>query len=138
VAFALASAECPPPELISRADRVTVTLPWGSLLRGVLGLDGAVARGLVSLACPGAAIVVLAAPSDRDIAAIGVGLGLALDRTRMAAAWQAAGGELTSLRPATIEEILATGSTWAKRLGLTRIGSERSAWSMEARRVPTA
>jgi hypothetical protein len=39
--------------------------------------------------------------------------------------------ELCGLRPASVDEIQATGSTWARRL---RIGRERAAWRLELRR----
>ncbi len=41
--FVVASAEALPPELDGVADLVTIHLPWGSLLRGALALDEAVA-----------------------------------------------------------------------------------------------
>ena len=48
--FVAASAERPPPELAGVADLVTATLPWASLLEGVLGRDPVVAGGLAGLA----------------------------------------------------------------------------------------
>jgi 16S rRNA (adenine(1408)-N(1))-methyltransferase len=137
-AFALASAECPPAELADRADLVTVLLPWGSLLRGVVGRDDVVTAGLVILARPGARIEMLVAPSDRDRAATAMSpvLDAARERTRIEAAWSRAGAELVSLRPAATEGIAASGSTWAKRLGLTRPGADRAAWRLVARRCP--
>jgi hypothetical protein len=38
---------------------VTVQFPWGSLLRGVLGVDGPVLENLVRIAAPGATLTVL-------------------------------------------------------------------------------
>ena len=43
VRFILAAAEAPPPALAGIAGLVTVRFPWGSLLRGCLGEDTAVA-----------------------------------------------------------------------------------------------
>ena len=51
--FVVAAAETPPPELARLADEVTITLPWGSLLDGVLGHDDRVAAGVASLVAPG-------------------------------------------------------------------------------------
>ena len=50
--FVVAAAEAPPPELHGLADLVTITLPWGSLLRGALALDDAVAAGIARLVAP--------------------------------------------------------------------------------------
>jgi hypothetical protein len=117
---------------------VTITLPWGSLLRGVVGQDRPVAAGLARIARPGADIVALLAPADRDAPAASVSLASAADRATIVAAWETAGAELVSLRPATPEEIAATGSTWTKRLGLTRpegpTTADRSTWRLELRR----
>ena len=101
--------------LAAHADLVTVTFPWGSLLRGVLGLDPAALAGVATLACPGGRLRVLASvvPSD-GIAGIDC-----LDETtepEIRAAWRAAGLVLTSFRPATADEVEASGSTWARRL----------------------
>ena len=67
-------------------------MPWGSLLRGVLGLDGVALRGVASVVAPGGRVEMLASvvPTDR------VGLD-ALDRTAaagIAAAWRSVGFEL--------------------------------------------
>jgi 16S rRNA (adenine(1408)-N(1))-methyltransferase len=131
----LAAAEGPPTELIGRADLVTVLLPWGSLLRGVVGREDAVTAGLVALARPGGTIDALIAPADRDAATLPE-FHPDRDRARIEAAWARAGGELCSLRPARAEEIAASGSTWAKRLGLTRPGADRAAWRVVVRRYP--
>jgi 16S rRNA (adenine(1408)-N(1))-methyltransferase len=52
--------------LVGRMDLVTVTFPWGSLLRGVLGLDPAALAGVAALVAPGKCVEVLASvmPSD--------------------------------------------------------------------------
>src|SRR5690349_6820148 len=53
--------------LAGRVDLVPVTLPWGSLLRGMLGLEPRALAGAASLLAPGGTVVVLASvvPSDR-------------------------------------------------------------------------
>lgn len=117
--FLLAAAEALPAELTCVATRVTVQLPWASLLRGVLGADAAVARGVAGLVAPGGALELLLAPAARD------GLdGLPTETAAMVAAATAAfepfGFQLVEGRPATDAEISSSGSTWAKRLGTAR------------------
>ena len=51
--FVAAAAESLPAGLHGVATRVTVNLPWGSLLRGALALDDAAAAGIACLAAPG-------------------------------------------------------------------------------------
>ena len=41
--FVVAAAERPPMELLAIADELTINFPWGSLLRGALGIDDAAA-----------------------------------------------------------------------------------------------
>lgn len=107
--------------LAGRADLLTVTFPWGSLLRGFVGLDPATLAGAAALLRPGGRLEVLASvmPSDRV-----PGLDCLDDRAAAAirAAWRAAGLELTSMRPATPAEIVASGSSWAGRLRAARKG----------------
>ncbi len=114
--------------LACRADLVTVTFPWGSLLRGVLGLDAAALAGVASIVAPGGRVEVLASvlPSD----------GVAgLDRLdtscepAIRAAWAAAGLDLVTMRPATADEVMASGSSWARRLRADR--DVRPVWRLE-------
>jgi 16S rRNA (adenine(1408)-N(1))-methyltransferase len=113
--FIVAAAELVPPVLRGTAGRVMVTLPWGSLLRGCLGADDAVADGIAGLVAPGGSLELLLAPSPRD------GLdGLPLETNTIADAVAAtfAGFEmdLTVAREAIDAEITASVSTWARRL----------------------
>jgi 16S rRNA (adenine(1408)-N(1))-methyltransferase len=106
--FVVAAVEALPEELEAIADEVRVTLPWGSLLRGVLGADEKVLAGIARVAKAGAEIRALVSVTERD------GLEVAaVDR----AAYEAHGLRVVEERPATTEEIAATGSSWAKRLG---------------------
>jgi len=113
---------------------VTITLPWGSLLRGVLGLDERALDGIVSVVAPDGLVEILASVVDSDNL---VGLDR-LDQRAMAgvsAAWQAHGFELTSMREATRDDLLATRSSWARRL------RDRPVWRLDPRRCrdqPTA
>jgi 16S rRNA (adenine(1408)-N(1))-methyltransferase len=125
--FVLAAAESLPLELTGRAALVTVLFPWGSLLRGCLGLDDAVAGGVAALVAPGGILELLLAPADRDRLA---GVPTSEDAIVEAAtrAFAARGFEVLVARLATPAEIAATGSSWARRLGVAgrRNGSDRS------------
>src|ERR671931_2020 len=54
--FVVATAEDPPPELAGVADVVSVLLPWGRLLRGVLLGQSEVLRPFARIARPGARV----------------------------------------------------------------------------------
>ena len=113
--FIVAAAEAAPFELAGLADLVTIRLPWASLLRGCVGLDGAVAAGVASLVAPDGTLELLLAPSARD------GLdGIPVDAGAVAVAavatFSARGFAPVDARPATDGEIAASGSTWAKKL----------------------
>jgi 16S rRNA (adenine(1408)-N(1))-methyltransferase len=114
-AFVLAAGEAPPGELIAIAELVTVRLPWGSLLRGVVGRDEQVATGLASLVAPHGAIELLVAPMERDrldgIPTSSEGLAAGAD-----AAFAPLGFDIERVGEPTPAEIRATGSTWARRL----------------------
>lgn len=125
--FVLAAAESLPAELAGQAALVTVLFPWGSLLRGCVGLDDAVACGVAGLVARGGVLELLLAPAERD--------GLAGVPTSQSAVAEAAtrtfaahGLEVVVARAATPAEIAATGSSWARRLGVAgrRNGSNGS------------
>jgi 16S rRNA (adenine(1408)-N(1))-methyltransferase len=113
--FVVAAAESVPAELRGRADLVTVRFPWGSLLRGCLDADPAVADGLAALGAPGGDLELLLAPARRDGLA-----GLPTEPTEIVAAARRAfeprGHLLIAAREATAADVAASGSTWAKRL----------------------
>jgi 16S rRNA (adenine(1408)-N(1))-methyltransferase len=123
--------------LAGQADLVTVTFPWGSLLRGVLGLDDAALAGVASLLCTGGRLQVLASvvPSDGVVGMV------CLDDPAQAAiraAWRATDLELTSLRPATAEDVAQSRSTWARRLRGAPAGRSveaRPVWRLDGRRL---
>ena len=125
--FVLAAAESLPPELARRAALVTVLFPWGSLLRGCVGLDEAVARGIAGLVAPGGVLELLLAPAERDGLA-----GVPTTQEAVIAAatrtFEAHGLEVVVARMATPAEIAGTGSSWARRLGVAghRNGSSGS------------
>jgi 16S rRNA (adenine(1408)-N(1))-methyltransferase len=125
--FMAGAAESLPGPLAGAAALVTVTMPWGSLLRGVLGLDDRALRGVASIVAPSGCVEVLASvvPSDQvdDLDAI--------DRdveAGIANAWRRHGLELASMCLAGRDDLLATHSSWARRLG------ERPVWRLTFRR----
>jgi 16S rRNA (adenine(1408)-N(1))-methyltransferase len=104
------SAERLPGALAGRADQVTVVLPWGSLLRGLLGSDPALLGAISDMLRPGGEIVMLL---DQPITP------------------QVAGLELVELRPATASDVAELSSAWGQRLGIPRT---RPAWIIRLRR----
>jgi 16S rRNA (adenine(1408)-N(1))-methyltransferase len=115
----VASAEAVPPDLAGRVDELTIQFPWASLLRGTLALDDAVARGIATLLTPNGEVHALLAPAPKDN--LGPSLPTAtalLDGAAPALAQRWAGHGLTVTRPraARVDEIRASGSSWAKRL----------------------
>jgi 16S rRNA (adenine(1408)-N(1))-methyltransferase len=122
VRFLLAAAESPPAAFVGVAELVTVRFPWGSLLRGCLGQDAAVAAGVAALVARGGTLELLVAPSARD------GLeGVPTEVDGIVAAARGAfarfGLELVVGRAATAGEVAASGSSWAKRLAAGRNGN---------------
>jgi len=130
--FVVGAAELPPVELCGIADTVTVWFPWGSLLRGVLGLDDAAARGIASLPRPDGGLVdAFLSVTARD----GLDGVRVLDATvvgRLADAHRRFGLELVSAAPASIDDVRATRSSWGRRLLAS--GSDRPVWRLSLRR----
>lgn len=125
--FVVAAAEAPPCELAGRAAEVTVIFPWGSLLRGVLGHDGAVLAGIAHLAAPRAVIRSLVSVTGRDTAAPA---GALHDAAAIRRAYEPHGLTIQELRIATRAEVQASHSSWAKRLGAGT--PARPAWLVTA------
>lgn len=114
--FLVGAAETLPGPLAGAASLVTVTMPWGSLLRGVLGLEVSVLRGVASTLATGGRVEILASVQPSD--ALDGLEELAVEaEAPIAAAWAAAGLELVAIRPATATYLLAARSSWARRLG---------------------
>ena len=127
VRFVLAAAESLPAELHGRASLVTVLFPWGSLLRGCLNLDDAVAAGLAGLVAPDGVLELVLAPAAKD-GLEGVPTTEAAIIASATRAFEPHGLEVKVARTATPVEVAATGSSWARRLGVAggRNGSNRS------------
>jgi 16S rRNA (adenine(1408)-N(1))-methyltransferase len=118
--------------LAGQADVLTVTLPWGSLLRGVLGLDQAALGGVAAVLRPGGSLRVLASvvPSD---GVVGIDCIDESAEASIRAAWRAAGLEMTRFLPATAAEVARSRSTWARRL--LAGGDTRPVWQLDGRRL---
>ena len=131
VVFAAEGVERLPADLDCLADLVTIRFPWGSLLRGALGLDRAVASNIARLVAPGGHLEIVLSIVERDRAAIG-GSGAfgADDMARMTHVFGSLGFELVETRRLTPNEIRATGSSWARRL---RSDPARPVWRVVVR-----
>lgn len=116
--------------LAASADLVTVTFPWGSLLRGVLGLDAAALAGVAATLRPAGDIEVLASVIPPDGVAGMASLGPdAWPSIR--AAWASAGLAWLAPRLATRDDVARSGSTWGRRLARTgRSTVERPVWCL--------
>lgn len=131
--FAAGVEALPGTPLAGAADLVTVTLPWGSLLRGVLGLDPAALAGLAAASAPGGLLAVLVSVVPSDGVA-GMPCLEADDEPRIRSAWAAAGLCLDTMRPATRDQLVASASTWARRLR-SGAGADRPVWSLVGHRL---
>lgn len=133
--FLAEGVEALDPVLDGCADLVTVTLPWGSLLRGALALDEAQAttNAIAELPKPDGRVVMLLSVTPRD----GIAGLPCLDEAaiaELASRYAAHGLCVAEAHPATPADLAATSSTWAKRLRAG--GREREAWRLVVRRLP--
>lgn len=132
--FVVAAAESLPAELCHVAGEVRILFPWGSLLRGVLGLDDAVAAGLTSLLEPGGALTAYLSVASRDridgVACLDDGV---VEEVRCRLAARGLIVEGADVAPA--EEVAGTGSSWGRRLA---VDPERAVWRLRARRMKSA
>lgn len=119
--YVRAAVEDLPAELAGAADRVTVVLPWGSLLAAVALPTASALAGIRGLCQPDARLcVVLGIDPERDRAEC-VRLGLpTLDaaylKGPLAAAYATVGFRVTSVRSLAAERLAQWPSTWARRL----------------------
>ena len=127
--FAEGAERLPDSPLRGTANLVTVLFPWGSLLRGVLGLDHAALAGVASLLTPRGGLEVLASvvPSDRvdGLDCLDASTGPAIR-----AEWRRVDLDALAMRPATHADVIASGSSWARRLG-----PDRPVWRLTGRRL---
>jgi hypothetical protein len=135
--FLAGGVEALDPVLDGCADLVTVTLPWGSLLRAALGIEAAdVAAGAIArLPKRSGRVELLVSVAPRD----GIPGVPCLDDgalARVAARHAELGLCLVEARPATAAELRATPSTWAKRL--LAGGNDRDVWRLVLLRMNPA
>lgn len=135
--FVLAAVESPPTELCGRADLVTVTLPWGSLLRGALALDDEAAAGIAGLVAPGGTVEALISIADRDAARLGVAPLAPSDRGAIADRWARHGLVVDAFELAGAQTVAAAGSTWARRLTAGGRTADRAIWRLSLRLLST-
>ena len=121
VLFAVARVEDLPPELDHIADKITVILPWGSLIRGVLRGDTDVVAALARVGRPGTEVRIVLnneiyedpVPLDAvDLPKATVSYANSTLRPRFAAG----GIDLEDSRILTQEEVRALRSTWSRKL----------------------
>lgn len=109
--FVVEAAERLPGILARRADLVTVALPWGSLLRGILTAEPAILGGLRELLRPTGELALLLSE---------------LDRTQVETLVDEFEGlQTVEVREATDADVSALSSGWARRLGIPR---RRTGW----------
>lgn len=103
--FLVGSAEELPGPLAGRADEITVSLPWGSLLRGVLDPAGGTAERLTACLRTAGRLTLLLS-LDRDALEL------------LAADYSGHGFECRDLRPATADDVARLSGSWGRRLGI--------------------
>ena len=110
--FLEASAEALAAVLPGAADHVVTWFPWGSLLRGCLGADDAVAAGIAGLVAPDGGLELTLAPTQRDrlgsLPTDGAGIATAAEGT-----FGRFGLALHEARPARDDEV---STSWGRRL----------------------
>jgi 16S rRNA (adenine(1408)-N(1))-methyltransferase len=139
VAYVRAAAEALPPELEGIADRLTVVLPWGSLLAAVALPSVQVLRGLRRICQPGALVtVVLGSDPSRDQAELRrLGLPpLEVDdlAARITPGYEEAGLRIERVRAMSAEEVAGFPTTWVRRLAF---GGTRSFVQLSVRATLT-
>jgi len=134
--FVVSAVEAIPPALHGLAGRVTLLFPWGSLLRGALGVDPAAAGAIAAVVRPGGRLDMVVSVTPRD----GVEGVACLDEPAVAAvaARQACRGLLLETASRlTAAEVATVPSTWARRLAAAPEG-ERPVWRLEFEAVAPA
>jgi 16S rRNA (adenine(1408)-N(1))-methyltransferase len=131
--FVAAGVEMLPHELAGLADLVTVRFPWGSLLRGALGLDASAAAAIARLVAPAGGLEMAVSVQDRD--AVGgrpSGRFGEPDIERIRRIYAGLGLELCDVRLLGREDLTDLHSSWARRL---RVDRDRRAWSLRLERA---
>jgi 16S rRNA (adenine(1408)-N(1))-methyltransferase len=136
--YVRAAVEDPPPGLAGCADRVTVVLPWGSLLAAVARPEVEVLRRVRALCQPRAQLTVLlgldAARDQGELRRLGLPpLGEAVRAVAFAGGYAEAGFTVSRVRALDAAERARYPSTWAARLAY---GGSRSFLEVSAETAP--
>jgi len=123
--FVVGSIEQPPSELRGVADEIFVTLPWGSLMRGIILGEAHVLDRLASFAVPGARmrVVLNTRIFDEPVPAEARDLPEVTPdyvRETLTAAFERAGMRIEGAAWMDADEVATLGTTWAKRLSHRR------------------
>jgi 16S rRNA (adenine(1408)-N(1))-methyltransferase len=121
VIFVVASVELLPDDLRGIAGEIFVTLPWGSLMRGIILAEAPVLDAIASLARDGAALrITLNARIFDDPVPAGLRdlpeITPDYVRDTLAPAYARHGIEICASRWMDADEVAAISTTWAKRL----------------------
>jgi 16S rRNA (adenine(1408)-N(1))-methyltransferase len=149
--FVASGVELLPAELDGIGDRVTVRFPWGSLLRGAIGVDRAVAGSIARLVGDAGTLELALSIVEHDRLHVGdtsadeppdatteagfARLGRPFDAgdiERIRAVFGELGLRSVVAEPMTREAIAGYGSSWARRL---RVGRDRPAWRVTLTRA---
>jgi 16S rRNA (adenine(1408)-N(1))-methyltransferase len=135
--YVRAAVESLPRELDGVADRVTVVLPWGSLLAAVALPSVSSLRRLRALCQPGATLTVVLgsdpAKDGAELRRLGVPSLRAADLdARVGGAYEASGFRVEHVRELSPAELLGFPSSWARRLAF---GGTRAFVQLAARAV---
>jgi 16S rRNA (adenine(1408)-N(1))-methyltransferase len=123
-AFVAASADELPGSLADTADEVTVVLPWGSLLTGVLAPDPQMIGRLVGLLRAGGTLELLVSVAETDVGAETPPLDDQAARA-LAVAYSNLGLKAVEVRLAEESDIDRLGSSWGRKLGIPH---DRQGW----------
>jgi 16S rRNA (adenine(1408)-N(1))-methyltransferase len=119
--FIAAGVETLPAELSGLADLVTVSFPWGSLLRGALGLDAAVAERIGGLVASAGRLEIALSLTDRDqVTGRDAGPFTPADLACIEATFGTLGLAVVEGRALSADDSAVRHSTWAHRLDVPR------------------
>jgi 16S rRNA (adenine(1408)-N(1))-methyltransferase len=123
--FVVASIEQPPDELRGVADEIFVTLPWGSLMRGIILGDAQVIEAIASFGAQGARVRIVLntrifdepVPIEaRDLPEVTPDYA----RDTLTPAFDSAGMLIGRADWMDADQVATLGTTWAKRLSHRR------------------
>jgi 16S rRNA (adenine(1408)-N(1))-methyltransferase len=139
--FVVGSVEQPPDELRGVADEIFVTLPWGSLMRGIILGESDVLGALASFGAPGARLRIVLntrifdepMPTEaRDLPEVTP----EYVRETLTAAFERAGMRIERAEWMDADEVATLGTTWAKRLSHRRPPRSVAVYASRATTAP--